>query len=46
MLIKTQQLKHLLQNVDYTTNMSSALGQLLNLFFVDIEVSLLTQTDS
>ena len=41
---KDTAVKALLQNVDYTTNMSSALGQLLNLFFVDIEVSLLTQT--
>ena len=34
----------LLQDVDYA-NIHTALGQLLNLFFVDIEVSLLTQGD-
>ena len=41
---KDTAVEYLLKDVDYTTNMSSALGQLLNLFFVDIEVSLLTQT--
>ena len=42
---KDTAVKYLLKDVDYTTNISSALGQLLNLFFVDIEVSLLTHAD-